>query len=106
LADTGSTSTEQGTHPSVPATPKWAWVEVERGGRVALPAAVLEALGMQEGDQVQLALEGGSIRILTRSKALQELRARVQQFVPEGVSLVDELIAERRAEAVKDTTDG
>jgi antitoxin component of MazEF toxin-antitoxin module len=63
-------------------------------------------VGVQEGDQVQLALEGDSIRILTRSRALRELRAKVQQFVPEGVSLADELIAERQAEAAKDPMNG
>ena len=82
--------------------PKWAWVRIERGGRIELPVPFLQALGVGEGDQVQLALEKGSIRVLTRSGALRELRAKVHEFVPEGVSLVDELIAERRAEAAED----
>jgi len=81
---------------------KWAWVRIERGGRIDLPSPFLEALDVGEGDQVQLGLEGDSIRILTRAGALKELRAHVHEFVPEGVSLVDELIAERRAEAAKD----
>lgn len=106
LADTGSTENEQGSRSLAPAAVKWVWVEVEMGGHVALPATFLEAVGVQEGDQVQLALEGDSIRILTRSRALRELRAKVQQFVPEGVSLVDELIAERQAEVVKDPMNG
>ena len=106
LADTWSPSNEPGTKSLAPAGPKWVWAEVEGDGRIDLPAHFLQALGVHEGDQVQLALEGDSIRILTRSRALQELRAKVQQFVPEGVSLVDELIAERRAEAAKDSTDG
>ena len=80
LADAGPSENEQGTQSLAPAGPKWVWVEVERGGRVALPATFLEAVGVQEGDQVQLALEGDSIRILTRSRALRELRAKVQQF--------------------------
>ena len=101
-ANTGSPSNQQDTQSMAPGAPKWVWAEVDRGGRVALPGSFLEALGVQEGDQVQLSLEDDSIRILTRSRALRELRAKVQQFVPEGVSLVDELIAERRAEAAKD----
>lgn len=89
-----------------PAAPRWAWVTVERGGRVELPAAFLSALGVREGDQVQLALEGDAIHVLTRAAALRELRAQARRFVPEGVSLVDELIAERRAEAELDAADG
>ena len=86
--------------------PKWAWVEIERGGRIELPGTFLEALGVGEGDQVQLALERDSIRVSTRARALEELRGKVRQFVPEGVSLVDELIAERRAEAAKESKGG
>ncbi len=99
-------SKSQGGRTPAPAAPKWAWVTVERGGRVELPAAFLSALGVREGDQVQLALEGDSIRVLTRAAALRELRAQARRFVPEGVSLVDELIAERRAEADRDSMDG
>jgi bifunctional DNA-binding transcriptional regulator/antitoxin component of YhaV-PrlF toxin-antitoxin module len=88
------------------AAPRWAWVAVEKGGRIDVPAAFLEALGLREGDQVQLALEGDTVRVLTRVAALRELRARVRQCLPEGVSLVDELIAERRAEAATGAADG
>lgn len=88
-----------------PQAPEWAWVRIEPDGRIALPATFLEALGLGEGDQVQLALDGDSIRILTRARALKELRTKVRRFVPEGVSLVDELIAERRAEAAEESRD-
>lgn len=92
------------TEASLP--PRWAWVKVDRGGRLDLPTAFLQALGVRDGDQVQLALEGDSMRVLTRAAALRELRARARQFIPESVSLVDELIAERRAEADEDAADG
>lgn len=94
------------TRRSEPGAPDWAWTTIEKGGRVDLPAAFLEALNLQAGDQVQLALEGDSLRVLTRAAALRGLRARVRQLVPEGVNLVDELIAERRAEAEADGADG
>lgn len=106
LADRGPSETQRGIGSLGPDAPKWAWVKVERGGCMDVPTHFLEALGVQDGDQVQLALEGDSIRILTRDRALRELRRKVRKFVPEGVSLVDELIAERRAEAAKDLTDG
>ncbi len=80
----------------------WVWTPVGKGGRIALPAAFLEALGVEEGDQLQLALEDDAVRVLSRAAVLRELQARVRRFVPEGVSLVDELLAERRAEAAKE----
>jgi hypothetical protein len=41
------------------------------------------------------------IEILSRRAALKRAHSIARQFVPEGVSLVDELIAERRREAAK-----
>ncbi len=84
-------------------SPKWIWATVGKGGRVELPPFFLEALELQEGDAVQLGLEGDAVRIVSRAVALRELQADVRRCVPEGVSLVDELIAERRAEAAKET---
>jgi antitoxin component of MazEF toxin-antitoxin module len=81
------------------ASPQWVWTTIRKGGSVELPVAFLEALGIGEGDQVQLALKGGAVRISSREAALREVQELVRTRVPEGVSLVDELIAERRAEA-------
>jgi antitoxin component of MazEF toxin-antitoxin module len=90
-------------------TPMWLWAAVGRGGVVQLPAEFLKAMGVAEGDQVQLALDGGVVRVLSRAVAIRELQDQVRRYVPEGVSLVDELLAERRAEATREergTTDG
>ena len=84
-------------------SPGFVWTPVEKGGRIVLPMAFLEALGAGEGDQVQLALDGDVVRVLSRAAALRELQAQVRRYVPEGVSLVDELLAERRAEAAEET---
>ncbi len=89
--------------------PNWAWTAIRRGGVIQLPAAFLDAMGVAEGDQVQLALEGDVVRILSRAGAIRELQDQVRRHVPEGVSLVDELLAERRAEAAREeraATDG
>jgi antitoxin component of MazEF toxin-antitoxin module len=79
---------------------------VRKGGAVALPAAFLEALGVAEGDQVQLALEGDRVRVLSRAAAIRDVQRVVRRYVPEGVSLVDELLAERRAEAARESSGG
>jgi hypothetical protein len=41
----------------------------------------------------------GALRVRTMEQVIKEVQASVRQYVPEGVSLVDELIADRRAEA-------
>lgn len=38
----------------------------------------------------------------TRRAAIRRIQEELRQFIPEGVSLVDELIADRRAEAARE----
>lgn len=72
-------------------------------GRLVLPAAYREALGVKPGDEVILRLEeDGTVRITTIDQVLAEIQAMVREHVPEGHSLVDELIAERRADAARE----
>ena len=47
----------------------------------------------------RLEAEASELRFSTREAALQRAQERVKRYVPEGVSLADELIAERRNEA-------
>jgi AbrB family looped-hinge helix DNA binding protein len=70
--------------------------KVAAGGRIVLPAELRRALGVQVGDRVTLRFEGGEVRIATARRAIERAQAIVRQYVPEGRSLVDELIAERR----------
>ena len=80
-------------------------VEISAGGRLVIPAAMRAALGMKIGDRVTLQLEANELHIYTFQEGLRRMRAIVRQFVPEGVSLVDELIADRRREAAEELKD-
>jgi antitoxin component of MazEF toxin-antitoxin module len=82
--------------------PNWVWAVIRKGGTIQLPAEFLEAMGAAEGDQVQLALDRGVVRVLSRAAAIRELQDQVRRYVPAGVSLVDELLAERRSEAARE----
>ena len=73
-------------------------VKVAEGGRIVIPAEYCQALGFHVGDDVILRLEDGEVRILTLQKAIQRAQELVRRYVPEGRSLADELIAERRME--------
>ena len=73
-------------------------VKVGPKGRVVVPAPIRRELGIEEGTELLARIEGDGIVLEPRSAALQRLRA-LFAHVPRDVSLVDELIAERRAEA-------
>ncbi len=69
------------------------------GGRIVIPAHFRQALGLRKGSMVTLSLHNGDLRITSREQALKRIQDRICRLVPPGVSLVDELIRERREEA-------
>ncbi len=71
-------------------------------GRIVIPVQYRRALQIEPGDEVRLKMENGELRIIGRKAAVEQAQALVRKFVPEGVSLSDELIAERRAEAARE----
>jgi AbrB family looped-hinge helix DNA binding protein len=74
-------------------------------GRVVIPAAFRESLGLKESDVLFARLENGEIVLLTPEAAIRRTQAMIRQFVPDGVSLVDELIEDRRREAQRESED-
>jgi AbrB family looped-hinge helix DNA binding protein len=68
-------------------------------GRLVIPAAMREALGISDGDMLDLVVEDGELRIATMQERLRRAQESVRRYVPAGVSLADELSAERREAA-------
>jgi AbrB family looped-hinge helix DNA binding protein len=84
--------------PSVPPTGSPNRVRVGPSGQITIPDAVRAALGIQEGDPLILSVENDEVRLMTIPVAVRKAQAIVRQYVPEGVSLVDELLEDRRRE--------
>lgn len=76
--------------------------KVTQGGRVVIPADMRRKLGIEIGSDVNLTLDGNSVRILTQKESIRRAQALFRELVPEGTSLADELIAERRREAANE----
>lgn len=73
--------------------------QLGKNGRIVIPVQFRKALGVQAGDELMMSLHEGEIRIFTRDQAIRNIQAMVRRYVPEGRSLSQELIQERRAEA-------
>lgn len=72
------------------------------GGRVIIPVIFRKILRLKAGDDIILHFEDNEIHITTPEQALIKLQAKVKSYFDKAdkpVSLVDELIAMRRAEA-------
>ena len=78
------------------------WTEVQKGGRVTIPASMRKECGLTEGDVVNISLVDGEIHICSWKKNLERAKAIARKHIPDNISLVDELIAERRAEASRE----
>ena len=80
-------------------------VRIGPEGRVLVPAAFRERLGIKEGDVLFARIEDGELIFLTPQAAMRRAQAIVRRFVPDDISLVDELIADRRREAAREDED-
>lgn len=69
------------------------------GGRIVIPVEYRQALGLQIGDELIMRLENGEVRIFTPRQAVKHAQELIRQYIPQGRSLSDELLAERRLES-------
>lgn len=77
--------------------------EVQLGaqGRLVIPAALRKALKLEPGDRL-IARQVGDSLVLERRTALGKRLQDRFRHIPVSVSLVDELIAERRVDAANE----
>lgn len=79
-----------------------ATVVMGRQGRIVVPRAVRELLGLQPGDELHLCVRDGHLVLSPRNDAVAALQAFAAP-ARTGRSLVDELLEERRREAAAES---
>ncbi|MUH01286.1 AbrB/MazE/SpoVT family DNA-binding domain-containing protein [Scytonema sp. UIC 10036] len=76
--------------------------KISEGGRVVIPSEYRKQLGLEVGDEVIISLVNGEVRIFTLDVAIKRSQEIVRRYIPEGRSLSDELVAERRQESLRE----
>ena len=76
--------------------------EINKDGRILIPSLFRKALNLKEGERVLIFLEAGEMRVVPLREAVKRAQGIFRSFVPEGVSLSEELIKERRVEVKKE----
>jgi AbrB family looped-hinge helix DNA binding protein len=72
-------------------------------GRIVLPAEVRKELDLKPGSRIAIDTEeDGTIRLRPYAAIAKASSGMYAHLAPEGVSMVDELIAERRREAKRE----
>ena len=74
-------------------------VRVDKNGEVRIPVSLRRAMGIHVGDEVLLRIEDDELRLSTLKRRIERAQRFVRQHVKPGMSMVDELIAERREAA-------
>jgi AbrB family looped-hinge helix DNA binding protein len=80
-------------------SPVRAKTRLSANGRLVIPAAIREAMGVGPGDALVMEAHDGVLRMESVPAMVSRIQKEFAQLIPPGVSLVDELIADRREEA-------
>jgi len=68
-------------------------------GRLVIPAAMREELGMKENEVIDLRVEDGELRIATLRETIRRVQEQARRYVKPGTLVSEELSAERREAA-------
>lgn len=75
---------------------------LDSSGRIVLPREVRERMSLKFGDGVLLIDDSNGVRLETPEQSLREAQSYFKSLVEPGVSVVDELLRERREEAARE----
>ena len=78
---------------------------MDRQGRVVIPAEIRNELGIEPGKSIAFVVESdGTLRLMTVRQGIKRAQAIAARYIKKkpGQSLVDEFIADRRAEAARE----
>ena len=76
---------------------------INQNGRIVIPAVIRKAMGVKLGDSVVMSLEDGVLRIEPQLAKIRRIQREFEPFANPASLASDELIAERREEARRET---
>ena len=72
------------------------------GGRLVIPAEFRRELALRPGESLVLDIRDGELRVRSLRRAVERAQALVRPYVPDGGSLSEDLIAQRRTDAARE----
>lgn len=80
-------------------------LKLGQNGRMVIPAELRHNMGLKDGDELLVSMEGKRLVLETEAALLERLYATVGE-PPEGELVSESLIRERREEAQREEADG
>jgi len=84
---------------------KQSLAKLDSTGRLLIPSHLRKQAGLSPGSEVVLSYQDGELRVYTRERALEKVQALAGRLARPGVSVVEELIADRRKAAARELED-
>lgn len=81
-------------------------VYLDSAGRIVIPAVFRSAMQVKEGDRLMARVVDGELRLVTPKMAIAWAQKMVRDTIPGDVSLVEDLLEERRREFQREMEDG
>jgi AbrB family looped-hinge helix DNA binding protein len=77
-------------------------VVLGKSGRIVLPAAIRNELGLKVGDRLTVVADQSGIRILNRKMALKGIQADIIKHRGSLAGILDAFLSERREESARE----
>ncbi len=71
---------------------------IGKAGRIVIPAIMRKKMGFNEGDELRIRMDEEGIHLTTQQLALEKIQKIGKKYAKKGKSVVNEFLAERRAE--------
>ena len=81
------------------------YVTLNADGRLILPARLRRSIGVKPGDTLVVESDGDSLLVRPHAAVLHDVQTAFAPYRVDGRSAVDELIADRRAEADREAAE-
>jgi AbrB family looped-hinge helix DNA binding protein len=96
-----SIATESATNPKV------IFAKINESGRIVIPAAIRQQMGIKAGESVLMEVVDGVLRMESHRARIRRIQEEFKKLIPEGEMLMsDQLIADRREEARREMEQG
>ena len=92
----------QAKYQAAPELPQRWTLKVAPDGRFVIPAAARVAMELGEEGKVSAYVEDGILKLVSPHVAIRQIQEMLKPYRNETGSIVDEFIAERRAEAARE----
>ena len=72
---------------------------IDDNGRILIPAIIRKQYNIKSGDVYVIRMIEDEMHLVSLNKIIKEAQDLVRTYIPENISLVDELINDRRTQA-------